>query len=37
MYRELYGLDSTVLRLANPYGEGQRLKARQGVVPIFLN
>ena len=37
MYRELYGLDSTVLRLANPYGEGQRLKASQGVVPIFLN
>ena len=36
LYRQLHGLDGIVLRLANPYGERQRLDASQGVVPVFL-
>jgi UDP-glucose 4-epimerase len=36
LYRQLYGLDGLVLRLANPYGDRQRLEATQGVVPVFL-
>ena len=36
LYRLLHGLDSVVLRVANPYGERQRLDATQGVVPVFL-
>lgn len=36
LYRQLYGLDGLVLRVANPYGERQRLEASQGVVPVFL-
>ena len=37
MYRTLYGLDASVLRLANPYGERQRVEASQGVIPVFLH
>jgi len=36
LYRHLYGLDGVVLRVANPFGERQRLEATQGVVPVFL-
>jgi UDP-glucose 4-epimerase len=36
LYRQLHGLDGLVLRVANPYGERQRLDASQGVVPVFL-
>ncbi|MDX2144503.1 MAG: NAD-dependent epimerase/dehydratase family protein [Rhodospirillaceae bacterium] len=36
LYRQLHGLDTTVLRLSNPYGERQRTKASQGAVAIFL-
>ena len=36
LYRQLHGLDGVVLRVANPYGERQRLDAAQGVVPVFL-
>ena len=36
LYRQLHGLDGLVLRLANPYGDRQRLDATQGVVPVFL-
>ena len=36
LYRHLHGLDGLVLRVANPYGERQRLEASQGVVPVFL-
>jgi len=36
LYRQLYGLDGVVLRVANPYGERQRLDASQGVVPVFM-
>lgn len=36
LYRLLHGLDSVVLRVANPYGERQRLDARQGAIAVFL-
>lgn len=36
MFRLLHGLDYTVLRLANPYGEFQRTHASQGAVAVFL-
>lgn len=36
LYRHLYGLNGTVLRVANPYGERQRLDSAQGAVPVFL-
>lgn len=37
IYRELHGLDYCVLRLANPYGERQRVAAAQGAVAVFLH
>lgn len=37
MFHTIYGLDYCVLRLANPYGEGQRLIASQGAVAVFLH
>ncbi|WP_244540176.1 NAD-dependent epimerase/dehydratase family protein [Kaistia soli] len=36
LYHSLHGLDYVVLRLANPYGERQRLLAQQGAVAVFL-
>lgn len=36
LFRELHGLDYVVLRLSNPFGEGQRLQASQGAVAVFL-
>jgi len=36
LYGELHGLDSIVLRLANPFGEGQRIAASQGAVAVFM-
>lgn len=36
LFHVLYGLDYTVLRLANPFGEGQRVQASQGAVAVFL-
>ncbi len=36
LYRQMHHLDGVVLRVANPYGERQRLEASQGVVPVFL-
>ena len=35
LYRELYGLASCAVRLANPYGRFQRVKSAQGVIPVF--
>lgn len=35
-FRRTSGLDSTVLRLSNPYGPRQNPNRRQGVIPIFL-
>lgn len=36
VYRKLRGLNYTVLRLSNPFGEGQRINASQGAVAVFL-
>lgn len=36
LFHHLYGLDYTVLRLANPYGERQRIDGVQGAVSVFL-
>jgi UDP-glucose 4-epimerase len=36
LFHQLHGLDYTVLRLANPYGERQRTHASQGAVAVFL-
>jgi UDP-glucose 4-epimerase len=36
LYKQLHGLDSVVLRIANPYGERQRQEAAQGAVAVFL-
>lgn len=36
LFHHLHGLDYTVLRLANPYGEGQRTLSQQGAIAVFL-
>ena len=36
MYKYLYGLDYTVFRLSNPYGERQNPLYSQGAVPVFI-
>jgi UDP-glucose 4-epimerase len=36
LYNKLYGLEYNVLRLANPYGIGQRLNGNQGVIANFI-
>ena len=36
MFNFLYGLDYTIFRLANPYGERQNPLYAQGVIPVFL-
>ncbi len=36
LYERLHGLRSLVLRVANPYGEGQRPEAAQGAVAVFF-
>ena len=36
LFKYLHGLDYTVLRLGNPYGERQRIKGVQGAVAVFL-
>jgi UDP-glucose 4-epimerase len=35
LYRQLHGLDYSVLRLANPFGEGQRTTSAQGAIAVF--
>lgn len=37
MYQALYGIDYCVLRIANPFGERQRVSVAQGAVGVFLN
>jgi UDP-glucose 4-epimerase len=37
LYQSLYGTKAVILRVANPYGERQRIEASQGVVATFLN
>jgi len=36
LYHVLHGLDYVVLRVANPFGEGQRVTSGQGAVTTFL-
>lgn len=36
LFHELHGLDYTILRLANPFGERQRTRANQGAVAVFV-
>lgn len=36
LFHHLHNLDYTVLRLANPYGERQRIDSVQGAVAVFL-
>ena len=36
LYSELYGLDYTILRIANPYGPLQKTHALQGIIGVFL-
>lgn len=37
LFSTLYGLDYGIVRLANPYGEGQQLDRSQGAVSVFLD
>lgn len=37
MYRHLHGINSVTLRVANPYGERQRIETAQGAVGVFLH
>lgn len=36
-YRQLYGVDCRIARLANPYGLGQNISKGQGAVSIFID
>lgn len=36
LFNQLHGLDYTILRIANPFGERQRTHASQGAVAVFL-
>ncbi len=35
LFHQLYNLDYTILRIANPYGERQKTDARQGAIAVF--
>jgi UDP-glucose 4-epimerase len=37
MYQRLYGIRASILRVANPYGERQRVETAQGAVGVFLH
>jgi UDP-glucose 4-epimerase len=37
LYYSLYGLDYSILRVANPFGERQRVNTAQGAVSVFLS
>ena len=37
MYRQLHGLKATILRVANPFGERQRVDTAQGAATVFLS
>lgn len=36
LYKHRYGLDCKIMRLSNPYGPGQSIKGRQGLVAIAI-
>jgi UDP-glucose 4-epimerase len=35
-FKHTYGLDHVIYRIANPYGPGQNVFGKQGVIPIFM-
>lgn len=37
MYERIYGIKAITLRVANPYGERQRIETAQGAVGVFLH
>lgn len=37
MYSHLYGINAITLRVANPYGERQRIETAQGAIGVFLH
>lgn len=37
MYQRLHGVRATILRVANPYGERQRIETAQGAVGVFAS
>lgn len=37
MYERLHGINAITLRVANPYGERQRIETAQGAVSVFLH
>jgi UDP-glucose 4-epimerase len=37
LFKSMHGLDYKVLRVSNPYGERQRVAAKQGAVSVFLS
>lgn len=37
LFQSLYGIQARILRVANPYGERQRVETAQGAVGVFLN
>lgn len=37
MYQELHGIKVNILRVANPFGERQRIETAQGAVGVFLS
>jgi UDP-glucose 4-epimerase len=37
MYQRLHGIKANILRVANPFGERQRVETAQGVISVFLS
>jgi len=37
MYQQLHGINTVILRVANPFGERQRIETAQGAVGVFLS
>lgn len=37
MYERLYGIKAVILRVANPYGQRQRVETAQGAVGVFID
>ncbi|KQP17276.1 NAD-dependent epimerase/dehydratase family protein [Pseudorhodoferax sp. Leaf265] len=37
LYRQLHGIQPVILRVANPYGERQRIETAQGAVGVFVH
>jgi len=37
LFQKMHGIKTTILRVANPYGERQRIETAQGAVAVFLH